>query len=97
MECPDSETIVKAITSLGEGLGMPVTAEGVETKDVLDRLKGYGRYKAQGYYYGRPQPASETSDMLAEQNLLSKPVPEPDVAPPTSAPEDKDASTKRSA
>lgn len=98
MECPDSETIVKAITSLGEGLGMPVTAEGVETKDVLDRLKGYGRYKAQGYYYGRPQPASETSQMLAEQNLLSKPVEKPDVVPKADGETGaKDAPTKRSA
>ena len=100
MECPDSETIVKAITSLGEGLGMPVTAEGVETKDVLDRLKGYGRYKAQGYYYGRPQPASETSEMLAEQNLLSKPLETPDVAPKPDGEDGtagKDGPTKRSA
>lgn len=98
MECPDSETIVKAITSLGEGLGMPVTAEGVETKDVLDRLKGYGRYKAQGYYYGRPQPASETSQMLAEQNLLAQPVAEPDVAAKADGKTvDKDAPAKRSA
>lgn len=98
MECPDSETIVKAITSLGEGLGMPVTAEGVETKDVLDRLKGYGRYKAQGYYYGRPQPAGETSEMLAAQNLLSRPVETPDVAPKAAVKGDEsDAATKRSA
>lgn len=101
MECPDSETIVKAITSLGEGLGMPVTAEGVETKDVLDRLKGYGRYKAQGYYYGRPQPAGETSEMLAAQNLLSQPVEKPDVAPKadsgTEPADNADKTTKRSA
>lgn len=96
MECPDSETIVKAITSLGEGLGMPVTAEGVETKDVLDRLKGYGRYKAQGYYYGRPQPASETSDMLAAQNLLSQPAAEPDVAPKADGEGETDAEAKGS-
>ena len=81
MECQDSETIVKAITSLGEGLGMPVTAEGVESEAVLKRLQGYGNYKAQGYYYGRPQPAGVTSDLLALRDLLSKPVAEPDVAP----------------
>ncbi|MFT4027999.1 MAG: EAL domain-containing protein [Novosphingobium sp.] len=105
MDSPDSETIVKAITSLGEGLGMPVTAEGVETQDVLDRLKGYGRYKAQGYFYGRPQPADVTSDMLAGRNLLSRPVPSPDVAPkPAAEPQagesqadDLDETAKRSA
>lgn len=104
MDSPDSETIVKAITSLGEGLGMPVTAEGVETKDVLDRLKGYGRYKAQGYYYGKPQPADVTSDMLADRNLLSLPAAHPDLAP-NAAPKpeaktqaaDETSPTKRSA
>ena len=101
MENPDSETIVKAITSLGEGLGMPVTAEGVETADVLERLKGYGRYKAQGYYYGRPQPASQTTEMLAERNLLAQPFEQPDLAPKESeVPGDlaaKDEPAKRSA
>jgi diguanylate cyclase (GGDEF)-like protein len=98
MDSSDSETIVKAITSLGEGLGMPVTAEGVETQDVLDRLKGYGSYKAQGYYYGRPQPADVTSEMLAGRNMLAQPVAAPDVAPHAEgAPADDTASTKRSA
>ena len=100
MDSPDSETIVKAITSLGEGLGMPVTAEGVETKDVLDRLKGYGRYKAQGYYYGKPQPADVTSGMLADRNLLSQPLAEPDVAPKAEdepQADDRDKPAKRSA
>jgi diguanylate cyclase (GGDEF)-like protein len=81
MECQDSETIVKAITSLGVGLGMPVTAEGVESEEVLKRLQEYGSYKAQGYYYGRPQPADVTSELLALRDLLSKPVEAPDVAP----------------
>jgi diguanylate cyclase (GGDEF)-like protein len=73
MDSPDSETIVKAITSLGLGLGMPITAEGVESEDVLKRLQGYGSYKGQGYLYGRPLPADETNEMLAERNLLSQP------------------------
>jgi diguanylate cyclase (GGDEF)-like protein len=94
MECPDSETIVKAITSLGEGLGMPVTAEGVESEEVLKRLQGYGRYKAQGYYYGRPQPAEETSEMLAAHNLLSRPTETPDVPPKRKRATTKPAATK---
>jgi len=68
----DSETIVKAITALGEGLGMPVTAEGVETEDVLKRLQGYGNYKGQGYFYGRPQPAFAVVEMLAARDLMAK-------------------------
>jgi diguanylate cyclase (GGDEF)-like protein len=72
MENADSETIVKAITSLGEGLGMPVTAEGVETEEVLKRLQGYGKYKGQGYLYGRPQPAAAVAEMLAARDLLAR-------------------------
>ena len=98
MESPDSETIVKAIPSLGEGLGMPVTAEGVETRDVLERLKGYGRYKAQGYYYGRPQPADQTSEFLAERNMLAQPVAQPDLTPKADEPPaGEDGPAKRSA
>ncbi len=102
MESPDSETIVKAITSLGEGLGMPVTAEGVETREVLERLKQHGRYKAQGYYYGRPQPAAETSEMLAERNMLAQPVASPDLGrdpglPDEGKPDGQGAPSKRTA
>jgi diguanylate cyclase (GGDEF)-like protein len=76
-ENADSAAIVKAITSLGVGLGMPLTAEGVETEAVLERLQGYGGdYKGQGYFYGRPQPAEKIVAMLAERNLLA------DVAEP---------------
>jgi diguanylate cyclase (GGDEF)-like protein len=79
MESADSETIVKAITSLGIGLGMPVTAEGVETEDVLKRLQGYGNYKGQGYLYGRPQPATAVKEMLASRNLLAQVPPDEEV------------------
>ena len=79
MESPDSETIVKAITSLGVGLGMPVTAEGVESEEVLKRLQEYGNYKGQGYFYGRPQPAGVTSELLAGRDLLALPNAEPEV------------------
>ncbi len=71
IESGDSDAIVKAITSLGAGLGMPLTAEGVETEAVLKRLQGYGDYKGQGYFYGRPEPAEAIVAMLAERNLLA--------------------------
>jgi diguanylate cyclase (GGDEF)-like protein len=80
VESADSETIVKAITALGAGLGMPVTAEGVETEQVLKRLQGFGDYKGQGYFYGRPQPAAVVSEMLAARNLLARAQPGADGA-----------------
>ncbi len=66
----DSETIVRAITSLGQGLGLPITAEGIENPDILSRLKDFGEFRGQGYLYGKPEPAEATEARLAKLNLL---------------------------
>ena len=66
---PESATIIQAITALGEGLGLPITAEGIETEEVLAELSQFGSYKGQGYLYGRPQPAAETLEELSRLNL----------------------------
>ena len=69
---PDSEenrTIVKSIVSLGQGLGMPVTAEGVESEEVLAALGGFEGLKAQGYLYGYPEPADVTLAGLRQLHL----------------------------
>jgi len=66
----DSAVIVDTLTQLGERLGLPITAEGVETDEVLKKLQSYGPLKAQGYFYGKPQPASTTRELLADRGLL---------------------------
>lgn len=69
---PDSEenrTIVKSIVSLGQGLGMPVTAEGVESEEVLAALGGFEGLKAQGYLYSYPEPADVTLAGLRQLHL----------------------------
>lgn len=70
----DSATIVRSITSLGQGLGLPITAEGVENEEILRELRQFGDFKAQGYLYGRPSPASATHAELAQLNLLLEPA-----------------------
>ncbi|MET0589204.1 MAG: EAL domain-containing protein [Novosphingobium sp.] len=70
-ESSDSATIVDAITALGKGLGLPITAEGIENEEVLERLRKYGKLKGQGYLYGRPEPASATIKRLEELDLLA--------------------------
>ena len=67
----DSTTIVQAITSLGEGLGLPITAEGVENAEVVEELQRIGNFTAQGYLYGRPEPADLTLIRLADLGLLA--------------------------
>ncbi|OHT21458.1 putative bifunctional diguanylate cyclase/phosphodiesterase [Edaphosphingomonas haloaromaticamans] len=51
--------IVRAIVDLGHGLGMPVTAEGVETIEQADTLSLLGCAYGQGFLFGRPLPAAE--------------------------------------
>ncbi len=67
LESKDSAAIVKAVATLGEGLEMPVTAEGIETQDVLDHLRQYGGITGQGYLYGRPRPARDLGEWLGEE------------------------------
>jgi diguanylate cyclase (GGDEF)-like protein/PAS domain S-box-containing protein len=63
----DAKTVVKTIIALGRELNMRVTVEGVETATqaaFLDRADGD---QAQGFFFGRPVPASEVSaNILAE-------------------------------
>jgi diguanylate cyclase (GGDEF)-like protein len=54
-----SGAIISSIVTLARGLDISVTAEGVETRDQLDRLKALGVNFAQGYLLGRPVPIGE--------------------------------------
>ena len=77
----DSATIVQSIISLGEGLGLPIIAEGIENEQVLAELRKYGKFKGQGYLYGFPKPAESTQAELAQLDLLLE-VPESRSAVP---------------
>ena len=75
----DSASIVEAISSLGRGMALPITAEGVESAEVLSALRRFGHFKGQGYLYGQPASAEEVKRELAELGLLG-PQPEDDSA-----------------
>jgi predicted signal transduction protein with EAL and GGDEF domain len=70
-ENAESAAIVAAITRLGESLGLPVTAEGIEDVQIEERLRQLGCGKGQGWLYGRPLPMPAARTLLAERNLLS--------------------------
>jgi diguanylate cyclase (GGDEF)-like protein len=63
-KAPDAAAIVHAIVSLGRGLGMKVTAEGVETAEQHLFLRAAGVHFMQGYRFGKPMPAEEISGRL---------------------------------
>ncbi len=62
----DDASIVQAIIALGHTLGLKVVAEGVETREQLDFLKGLDCNEYQGYYFHAPMPAEDFSRLLAE-------------------------------
>jgi diguanylate cyclase len=52
-------TIVRSIINLGHDLGLKVVAEGVETREIFDRLATLNCDLAQGYYMSKPIPAAD--------------------------------------
>ncbi len=64
-KAPDAAAIVHAVVSLGRGLGMKVTAEGVENAEQHLFLRAAGVHSMQGYRFGRPGPAGDITKRLA--------------------------------
>jgi diguanylate cyclase len=63
----DAAAIVHAIVSLGRGLGMKVTAEGVETAEQHLFLRAAGVHSIQGFRFGKPVSAEAIATRLAGQ------------------------------
>ncbi|HUB13992.1 MAG TPA: EAL domain-containing protein [Acetobacteraceae bacterium] len=63
-EGADAAAIVRAVTRMGNSLGMVTTAEGVETGEQLAHLRAEGCVEVQGYLFSRPRPARELPQLL---------------------------------
>ncbi len=77
---PDAVAIVHAIVSLGRGLGMRVTAEGVENAEQHLFLRAAGVHAVQGFRFGRPGPAAEINMRLASPDKYHVGSPDQEVA-----------------
>src|SRR5262245_5113782 len=66
----DAVTIVHAIVSLGRGLGMQVTAEGVEAADQQLFLRAAGVHSMHGFRFGRPVTVAEISMRLQSPGCI---------------------------
>ncbi len=53
----ESTAVVNAVVHLARDLGITMTAEGVETTEHMDAMRGVGCDHVQGYLLGRPAPA----------------------------------------
>ena len=63
---PKSSAVAGATIGLAHGLGLTVVAEGVETREQLEFLRGAGCDEVQGFLYSRPVPAAQLALLLAE-------------------------------
>jgi len=63
----DAQAIVRSIISLGMGLGVTITAEGVETEAELSCLRAEGCHEGQGFLFSRARPNAEIVGLLRAQ------------------------------
>lgn len=73
----DVETVVKSIIALGRELRMRVTVEGVETVKQAKFLQDSGGDQVQGFYFGRPLPASEINANILADSRKTMPATAP--------------------
>jgi predicted signal transduction protein with EAL and GGDEF domain len=62
----DGGCIVNAIVAMAHGLKLEIVAEGVETIEQLEYLRGLGCHQVQGFFYGPAQPAIEIHKCLSQ-------------------------------
>jgi diguanylate cyclase (GGDEF)-like protein len=64
----ESAAIVQAVAGLAQQLSMTTTAEGVETRTQLDRVRELGCTDVQGHFYSPPVPAKELAAIFAKRS-----------------------------
>ncbi|MDR7273894.1 putative bifunctional diguanylate cyclase/phosphodiesterase [Catenuloplanes atrovinosus] len=68
-----SSAVTQALVNLAETLGISQIAEGVETPDQLDRLRGLQCAFGQGFFFSNPLPPEELSKVLADERAAATP------------------------
>jgi diguanylate cyclase (GGDEF)-like protein/PAS domain S-box-containing protein len=68
IENPQARAIIRSVIGLGQGLGMPVVAEGVETSEQLDALRAEGCDQVQGYLISRPGPIAHFQGVVMDRD-----------------------------
>jgi diguanylate cyclase (GGDEF)-like protein len=69
-ESREDAAIVKAIIVMAHTLNLRVVAEGVETQEQLELLRGFGCDELQGFLFSQPLPAEEISEFLTIKDKI---------------------------
>jgi len=72
MKSSEDQAIVTAIIAMAKSLNMQIVAEGVETVDQLERLKGQGCHEIQGFLVSRPVNADHVAHFFTDENHLDQ-------------------------
>jgi diguanylate cyclase (GGDEF)-like protein len=59
-----SRSIVQAVCQLARRLGMQVVVEGIESEEQLEAVRMLGAERAQGYFFGKPQPLEIAANLV---------------------------------
>ncbi len=63
---PGNMAITRAVIGMAHSLKLTVIAEGVETREQLEFLRGHACDEMQGFYFSRPVPADQIAALLAK-------------------------------
>jgi diguanylate cyclase (GGDEF)-like protein len=58
--------LIQAIVSIAAAFRLNTVAEGVESADIADTLRGFGVHMLQGYHFGKPMPPAEFEHFLTQ-------------------------------
>ena len=80
---PRSQSLLKAIESIGETLGAEVMVEGVETVEELGYLREHTKIRvAQGYYFAKPLLLNEVEGGVEQRARAAAKLPLAQRIPP---------------
>jgi diguanylate cyclase (GGDEF)-like protein len=65
---PENTSLADAIIAMGKSLSLTVVAQGVETREQADFLRMHACDELQGFYFKRPLPADEFTQLLRDQS-----------------------------
>jgi EAL domain-containing protein (putative c-di-GMP-specific phosphodiesterase class I)/DNA-binding response OmpR family regulator len=73
--CADrsARAVIESSILLARKLGLATVAEGVETRDDLELLRGLGCDELQGYHIARPMPTAEAIRWLRQRSPTTRP------------------------
>jgi diguanylate cyclase (GGDEF)-like protein len=62
----ENTAIIRAVTTLAAALQVPVCVEGIENEEAYKTVIRLGCQIGQGWYFGKPMPAEQARDLLAQ-------------------------------